>query len=151
MSIACDHVERIDADADRVWSFFRWDNLEAMRPGGFFVAVEYRERRPVPGAVRVVTLAGGARLVERLEAEDGVGRRLAYTLLDAGEAPVADYRGEVVVSARGPDAALVTFACTCTPVGISADEWCATWTAMQIANAAFIRAQVAAIGTKRRP
>jgi hypothetical protein len=139
MSIALEHVERIDADADTVWSFFRWDNLEAMRPGGFFVAVAYRERRAMAGAIRVVTLANGARLVERLESQDSIAHRLVYALIDTGGVPVADYRGEVVVSACGSGACLVKFSCVCTPVGITEAEWRATWTAMQIANAAFIR------------
>jgi hypothetical protein len=139
MSIVLEHVERIEADADRVWPFFRWNNLTAMQAGGFFVAVEYHERRPIPGAVRVVTLASGARLVERLEGEDAVGRRLAYAMLDTGGVPVADYRGEVVVSACGPNACFVKFSCTSTPFRLSDDEWRAMWTEMQVANAAFIR------------
>lgn len=142
MSVTLEHVERIDAAADRVWPFFRWDNLEVMAPGGFFVGVEYRERRPVAGALRVVTLASGARLVERLDAEDPVGRRLAYSMLDTGGVPIVDYRGAVVVGAHGPAVSLVTFACTCVPVGMSGEEWRATWIAMQVANAAFVRRAV---------
>jgi hypothetical protein len=139
MSIVLEHVERIEADPDRVWPYFRWNNLGAMQPGGFFVAVEYHERRPIPGAVRVVTLASGARIVERLEAEDGIGRRLAYAILDTGGVPVAGYRGEVVVTGCGPDACLVRFSCTATPFRLSDDEWRAMWTDMQVANAGFIR------------
>ena len=143
MSIVLEHVERIEANADRVWPFFRWDNLAAMEPGGFFVAVEYRERRAVAGAMRVVTLANGARLVERLEGEDPVGRRLSYAMLDTGGVPVADYRGEVVVTACGPDACFVRFSCSCAPFGLTAEEWRTTWTTMQVENAAFIRRAVA--------
>ncbi len=143
MSVALEHVERIDADADTVWPFFRWDNLEAMRPGGFFVGVDYEEQRPIPGATRTVTLANGARLVERLGSQDSVGRRLAYAMLDTGGVPIADYRGEVVVSASGAGVCFVKFSCVCTPVGLTEAEWRATWTAMQVANAAFIRGVVA--------
>jgi hypothetical protein len=145
MSVTLEHVERIEADADRVWPFFRWDNLAAMKAGGFFVDVVYRDRRG-GGAIREVTLGNGARLVERLEAEDPVGRRLAYSMLDTGGVPIADYRGEVVVSACGPGACFVKFASTCTPVGLGVAEWRETWTGMQVANAAFIRAQVAKPG-----
>jgi hypothetical protein len=141
MRVTFEHVERIDAAVERVWPYFRWDNLDAMRAGGFFVKVAYGERRPVPGAIRVVTLSNGARLVERLESEDEDARRFAYALDDAGGAPVADYRGSVTVSPIG-DACTVRFACECTPVGVSAEAWRATWTAMQVANAAFIRARV---------
>jgi hypothetical protein len=143
MRVTLEHVERIDADADVVWPFFRWDNLEAMRPGGFFTAVDYEEQRAMPGALRTVTLADGARLVERLESQDAVGRRLAYSMLDTGGVPIADYRGEVVVSAAGPDVCFVRFACVCSPVGLTAAEWGAMWRAMQVANAAFIRGSVA--------
>ena len=143
MRVTLEHVERIDADADRVWPFFRWDNLAAMRAGGFFVDVHYAEQRAMPGAVRTVTLANGARLVERLESQDAVGRRLVYAMPDTGGVPIADYRGEVVVSAAGPEVCFVRFACVCSPVGITEAEWREMWTAMQVANAAFIRTTVA--------
>jgi hypothetical protein len=143
MSVTLEHVERIDASAYAVWPFFRWDNLEVMLAGGFFVAVEYRERRPLAGAIRVVTLADGARLVERLDSEDAVGRRLAYSLLDTGGASIADYRGEVVVTASGPNVCFVKFSSICSPVGLTAEEWRNTWTGMQTANAEFIRARTA--------
>jgi hypothetical protein len=142
VSVTLEHVERFAAPADAVWPFFRWDNLAAMRAGGFFVAVDYDEPRPIAGATRVVTLGDGARLVERLESEDAARRRLAYAMLDTGGVPIADYRGEVRVDADGPDACVVTFASTCEPVGITADDWRALWTGMQVANAAFIRSRV---------
>lgn len=141
MRVTLEHVERIDAPADLVWPFFRWDNLEAMRAGGFFVAVEYRERRATPGAVRVVTLSDGARLVERLEYEDAANRHLAYAMLETAGVPIADYRGSVTVSPSDDAACLVRFRCECTPVGIDAEAWRTTWTGMQVANAAFIRAR----------
>ena len=43
VTVRLEHDERIDADADRVWQFFRWDNLAAMRSGGFFVEVGYED------------------------------------------------------------------------------------------------------------
>lgn len=144
VTVRLEHDERIDADADRVWQFFRWDNLAAMRSGGFFVEVGYEERRPVPGAIRIVTLGTGARLVERLDEEDAAARRLAYTMLEAGGVPIVNYRGEVVVAPLGPGACRVTFACECTPVGITDAAWRELWTGMQVANTAFIRGEVAA-------
>jgi hypothetical protein len=144
VTLRLEHVEPIDADAERVWPFFRWDNLAAMRAGGFFADVEYRERRPLPGAIRVVTLGTGARLVERLDEEDAAARRLAYTMLETGGVPIVHYRGEVVVAATGPGSCRVTFACECTPVGIADAAWRELWVGMQVANAAFIRAAVAA-------
>jgi hypothetical protein len=121
-----------------------------MQPGGFFAAVEYRERRAMAGAVRVVTLANGARLVERLESQDSIGRRLVYSMLDTGGVPVADYRGEVVVSACGPGACFVKFACVCSPVRVTEAEWRELWTGMQVANAAFIRGRLAKISGERQ-
>lgn len=144
-SVTLEHVERFAAPADAVWPFFRWDNLGAMRAGGFFVAVDYDEHRPIPGATRVVTLGDGARLVERLEHEDSAARRLAYAMLDTGGVPIADYRGAVRVDADGSGACVVTFACTGVPTGITAEAWRAMWTGMQVANASFIRTQVGPI------
>jgi hypothetical protein len=148
MSVVLEHVERIAAPADLVWPFFRWDNLEAMRAGGFFITVEYRERRATPGAVRVVTLSDGARLVERLEYQDAANRHLAYAMVETPGVPVTDYRGSVTVSPSDDGSCLVRFRCECTPVGLSAESWRDAWTAMQVANAAFIRA---AATTARRP
>ena len=144
MTVRLEHVEHIDADAERVWPFFRWDNLAAMRAGGFFADVDYQERRSIPGAIRVVTLGTGARLVERLDAEDSAARRLAYTMLETGGVPIVNYRGEVVVAATGAGGCRVTFACECTPVGITDAAWRELWVGMQVANAAFIRGEVTA-------
>ena len=142
MTVRLEHVEPIAAEADRVWPFFRWDNLAAMRPGGFFADVAYQERRAVPGAIRVVTLGTGARLVERLDEEDAAARRLTYTMLETGGVPIVNYRGLVVVAAAGSDACRVTFACECAPVGITDAAWRELWVGMQVANAAFVRAEV---------
>jgi hypothetical protein len=144
VTVRLEHVEHIDADAERVWPFFRWDNLGAMRPGGFFVDVEYRERRPLPGAIRVVTLGTGARLVERLDEEDAAAHRLAYTMLETGGVPIVDYRGEVVVTATAPGGCRVAFACECTPVGIGDAAWRELWIGMQVASSAFIRSEATA-------
>lgn len=142
--IRLEHVELIAADAARVWPFFRWDNLAAMRSGGFFVDVAYQERRPVPGAIRVVTLGTGARLVERLDEEDAAVHRLAYTMLETGGVPIVNYSGAVVVASTGTGGCRVTFACECMPVGITDAEWRELWVGMEVANAAFIRAEVSA-------
>jgi hypothetical protein len=155
MSVALEHVEPIAAPAGLVWPFVRWDNLEAMREGGFFLAVAYEERRPLPGAIRVVTLADGGRLVERLDCEDAANRRLAYTMLETGNVPIVDYRGEVVVTPMGDADCAVRFASVCTPVGMDAAAWRAAWTGMQVANAAFIRTRalgaLAGAQTVRQP
>jgi len=149
MTVRLEHVESIAAAAERVWPFFRWDNLAAMRGGGFFVDVEYQEQRPVPGAIRVVTLGTGARLVERLDEEEAAAHRLVYTMLETGGVPIVNYRGEVVVEATEPDRSRVTFASECMPVGITDAAWRELWIGMQVANAAFIRGEVTA-GRRRR-
>ena len=96
--------------------------------------------------VRIPTgLANGARLVERLESQDALGRRLAYAMLDTGGVPIADYRGKVVVSASGPGVCFVRFSCVCSPVGLTEAEWRTTWTAMQVANVAFIRSRTTSL------
>lgn len=142
MSVRLEHVESIAAAAERVWPFFRWDNLGAMRAGGFFADVEYQEQRPVPGAIRVVTLGTGGRLVERLDEEDAAAHRLVYTMLETGGVPIVNYRGEVVVAATEPEGCRVAFACECMPVGITDAAWRELWVGMQVANAAFIRGEV---------
>ena len=57
MSTALEHVEVIAADAAAVWPFFRWDNLEAMRAGGFRTHSRL-ELAPGRYQIRVAALLG---------------------------------------------------------------------------------------------
>jgi hypothetical protein len=138
-----EHVEKIEAAAEAVWPFLQWENLERMKPGGFFEAVDYEERRPVPGAKRRIRLAGGAVLEERLESVDEDAFHLVYRMLDTGPFPIADYLGEVRLSKAGPASCFIRFASTCTPHGLSEEDWRAEYRAMQTANVAYIRKALA--------
>lgn len=140
--VEAEYVERIEAPASKVWPYFQWENLALMLPGGFFAGIDYEEKRPVAGAKRRLTLGDGSVLIERLEAQDDDGRQIVYRMLDTGGVPVADYLGEVRVSGVGPEACFVRFASTCTPVGMSAQEWQDLYANMQRGNLAYIRAQV---------
>jgi hypothetical protein len=64
-------------------------------------------------------------------------------MLDTGGVPVADYRGEVVVSACGAAGCFVKFSCECSPVGLTDAEWRDMWMGMQVASGSFIRGRVA--------
>ncbi len=54
------------------------------------------------GALRTLTLADGAVVVERLEAHDEGARTLTYSMTDAGPMPLVDYVSTITVSAN-PD------------------------------------------------
>ena len=50
------------------------------------------------GALRTLTLADGAVIVERLEAHDDGARTLTYSMTDAGPMPLVDYVSTIAVS-----------------------------------------------------
>ncbi|WP_158274684.1 SRPBCC family protein [Sphingosinicella humi] len=133
---------QLAAPADAVWRFFRWDNLEAMLPGGFFTAVDYDKRAPVPGATRTITLAGGQKVVERLESLSPTGHGFRYRVLNLADFPLADYLGSVSVSPEEDGSCRIVFSCEFVPSRISAAEWREIYTAMQTAFIDFIRSQV---------
>jgi hypothetical protein len=145
-----EHVERIAAPADRVWDCVRWEALEELDTG-LFERVAYAQREPIVGARRRIALRDGGTIEERLEAVDEEGRWFAYRMLDTGPVPIADYSGEVRVSACGPDAAFVRFSCRCTPVGLTPTEWSALYRDMQIEFCAAIRDALAAPRADNRP
>lgn len=132
---------RIAAPAEKVWPYLRWDNLESMLPGGFFAAVEYQERRCIVGATRRVLLGDGRSIREKLEAVSSPDLAYSYRIIDAADFPIAAYLGHVRLTAAGPSACSLVFACEFVPLG-SAEEWRATYVAMQGALAGFIRTQV---------
>lgn len=136
--IALEHVDRIEAGAERVWDCVRWENLERLGKG-LFKKVIYEERRPIVGARRRIELTEGGVIEERLEGIDADGRWLAYRMLDTGPVPIADYSGEVRVSACGPGAAYIRFSSRCTPVEIPEADWVALYRRMQGTNVAAIR------------
>lgn len=139
-----EYVERIDADARAVWRFIDWPNMELMCSGGFFTQVEFQESRPLVGATRRLILSGGSSIVERLEAYDDQAYHLAYRILDSGDMPVADYQGEVRISACGESACFLKFSSNCSPVGLTEAEWSDTYRNMQSAFANFIKQQITA-------
>jgi hypothetical protein len=131
----------IAAPADKVWPYLRWDNLESMLPGGFFAGVEYQERRCIVGATRRVILGDGRSMREKLEAVSSPDLAYSYRIIDAADFPIAAYLGHVRLTAAGPANCSLVFACEFVPLA-SAEEWRATYLAMQGALAGFIRTQV---------
>lgn len=129
----------IAAPAAAVWDIFRWDNLDAAVASGLFADIVYEERRPIPGATRIIHLTTGGTVRERLEAYDGDGLGYRYTVLNLDEFPLAEYLGGVSVTPLGEDRSRLVFACEFVPRGITADEWRSLYTAMQQEFMAFAR------------
>ena len=89
--------ERIEASADAVWELFRdFGGIQRFSAG--FEKVEVTGSGI--GAVRTITLPGGAALQERLEAFDDRGRRLQYAIV-AGPIPVTNYLATIEVKDEG--------------------------------------------------
>jgi carbon monoxide dehydrogenase subunit G len=89
--------ERVEAPADRVWDLFRdFGGIQRFTSG--FEKVEVTGSGI--GAVRTITLPGGAALKERLEAFDDRGRKLQYAIV-GGPIPVANYLATIEVKDEG--------------------------------------------------
>jgi hypothetical protein len=71
------------------------------------------------GAVRSITLANGGVIKERLEKHDAASRTMVYAIINKdAPLPVANYVSTVVVSADGPNGAVVNWSSTFEPVGL---------------------------------
>jgi carbon monoxide dehydrogenase subunit G len=89
--------ERVEASADKVWELFRdFGGIQRFSSG--FEKVEVTGSGI--GAVRTITLPGGAALQERLEAFDDRGRKLQYAIV-GGPIPVASYLATIEVKDEG--------------------------------------------------
>lgn len=137
---------RVEADiaapAAAVWDIFRWENLEAASASGLFAGVDYDERRPIVGATRVVRLAEGGDVRERLLSVDAAGFGLDYEVLNLADFPLAFYRGRVAVSPLADGRSHLVFACEFEPKGITADEWRSLYAGMQQHFIAYVRARL---------
>jgi hypothetical protein len=114
-----------------------------MRPAGFFAEIRYAERRPIAGATRSILLGGdrgnGATLEEILEQCDADAMQLKYRIADPAPMPIADYRGEVSVTALDTTHCVVRFTCECMLNGIDEAQWRELYGAMQRDSVEFIR------------
>lgn len=74
-----------------------------------------------PGAVRTVTLDGGAVVTERLEARDGHARIITYSILTS-PLPLEGYVATMRVNELGKNRCELSWSCTFEPKGASEDE-----------------------------
>ena len=106
-------TQKLSASADQVWS----------RIGGFSTLHEWHpavEKSEVDGAgagaKRNLFLAGGANLIERLDAEDADGRSYTYTILES-PLPVANYQAVIKVVDNGDGSSTVDWSSNFDPQG----------------------------------
>jgi carbon monoxide dehydrogenase subunit G len=109
--------ERVEASADKVWDLFRdFGGIQRFTSG--FEKVEVSGSGI--GAVRTITLPGGAALQERLEAFDDRGRKLQYAIV-GGPIPVSSYLATIEVKDEGK-ACRIDWSSHFEPKGISDDQ-----------------------------
>jgi carbon monoxide dehydrogenase subunit G len=109
--------ERVEASAGQVWDLFRdFGGIQRFTSG--FEKVEVSGSGI--GAVRTITLPGGAALQERLEAFDDRGRKLQYAIV-GGPIPVANYLATIEVKDEGK-ACRIDWSSHFEPKGISDDQ-----------------------------
>ena len=83
------------ASADEVWAVVReFGRLDEWLPP---VETCVADREGI-GALRTLTLADGAVIVERLDAHDDGARTLTYSMTDAGPMPLVDYVSTIAIS-----------------------------------------------------
>ena len=109
--------ERVEASAEKVWELFRdFGGIQRFTSG--FEKVEVTGSGI--GAVRTITLPGGALLQERLEAFDERSRRLQYAIV-AGPIPISNYLATIEVKDEGK-ACRIDWSANFEPKGISDDQ-----------------------------
>ncbi|WP_439816813.1 SRPBCC family protein [Zavarzinia sp. CC-PAN008] len=107
--------EKIAAPADKVWPVI--SNFGGIEVGPGVEA--FKLEGSGVGAVRTITLTGGAAIQERLEAHDDAKRSFSYAVINKDSPlPIANYLATVVVTPDG-DGSKVHWSSTFDPVGIS--------------------------------
>jgi len=106
--------EDIQASASRVWALI--GDFGAI--SDWLPAAEASEADGNGvGAVRKLSLAGGATADERLEAYDDAGRSYTYTVIESS-LPMTGYRATIRVEDKGSGACTLHWSSTFEPVGI---------------------------------
>lgn len=105
MGVTVNITKRIDAPADRVFAAIAAiGGLDRWFP---IISACHVEGEGV-GATRIMTLADGARMRDRITEIDAAARRLRYERPEH-PFPVANYRGAVEVSDDGEDSAVLSW------------------------------------------
>ncbi len=106
-------VETVNASADQVWELFRdFGGITRFSQGIDSCTVEGEGL----GAVRTITMGGGLKLQERLEAFDDSGRTLSDAIIGDHPLPFDNYLSTVKVVDQG-DACTVEWSSTYDPKG----------------------------------
>lgn len=136
-------AEHIAAPADAVWDHISWHGVQRLT-GGLFQRIEFFGDTPEAGITKRLHLAEGLPVLERLEWVDEGERSYRYRVIDGGSLPVTDYCGYVRVTPCGPKACFLKIESEFTPVLVTAEEWFATWRAMELSLIGQIRALLVA-------
>lgn len=131
-------AEHVKAPAQAVWEHINWHGVAKLE-GGLFKRIEFFGDTPVVGITKLIHLAEGLPVLERLEAVDEKDRTYRYRVIDEGDLPVTDYCGYVRVTPCGPAACHVKIECSFTPVAVTEEQWAEIWTAMERSIIAQIR------------
>ena len=109
-------VEEVAASADQVWQILAdFGGIQKWSDPRFIKSCE-ADGNDV-GAVRTITLAGGAAIRERLELLDAGARRFSYSILGESPLPVADYLATAKVTATGENSCVVDWQSTFEAIG----------------------------------
>jgi polyketide cyclase/dehydrase/lipid transport protein len=106
----------LDVAADQLWTLIGGFNaLPDWHP-----AVEKSELEE-EGSMRILSLAGGGKIVEKLEKHDDNERTYSYTITDS-PLPVSNYRAEIKVIDQGEGKASVEWSSEFSAEGASENE-----------------------------
>jgi len=109
--------DRVEASSEKVWELFRdFGGIQRFSSGIEKVTVEGQG----VGAVRTLTLPGGAALQERLEAIDDAKRCLSYAIV-GGPIPVTGYLATIEVKDEGKGCR-IDWSSQFEPKGLSDDQ-----------------------------
>lgn len=115
-------IHRVSFPAAEVWAIVRdWGNQE--------VGKGLVERVTTSGegigstrTLHIAQAAGGGSVTERLDARDEAEMCLAYSIIDYGPVPLAEYSGRFRVTSTGPASSELAFEARLLPKGIEPND-----------------------------
>ncbi len=113
-------TEEVQASAADVWDLVRGFGDILKWSGGAIESVSV-EGDGI-GAVRTISIAGGAQLQEKLEAHDDAERMFSYSFVGKLLLPLDDYYATMSIIETGANQCRVEWGSTFTPNGVSEEQ-----------------------------
>ena len=132
-----EHIERINASADKVWPFIDWLGTKKLVLAMTIEKNDISQATNVEkmdidgdkiGSIRTVHFEGGNIIKSQLVERDIANKYYRYRMLDTGDFPFTEYMNQIWVTPCGPDSCEYKCKLTLSPKkGVSAKDLLDSW------------------------